>query len=79
MSTPVFLNHCHACPGNGTVRSDLKRSIAGSCPSGTDAVFKIKAARVEPAGTYSGTTVPASRIPTRCVWELAASVVTLMR
>ena len=31
----------------------------------------------EPAGTYSGT-VPASRIPTRCVWELTASVLTLV-
>ena len=35
-------------------------------PSGTVVLFKVKLVLADPAGTYSGT-VPASRIPTRCV------------
>ena len=38
-----------------------------SCPSGTEVLFKVKLALVIPAGTHSGTTVSASRLPTSCV------------
>ena len=47
--------------------SDSECSVVRSCPSGTVVLFKVKLVLAEPAGTCSGTAVPASRIPTRCV------------